>query len=247
MTDGEPTAESRFLERWLPVLLLALAGLMVRVPILFHDHPEGDERLYTALVQQLDSGRGYTLVGHPILGTGHFNPAHYATPLFFHPPGGILVFLGAYRLGGPTGLGSAQLAAFLVFFAGILVLARGMLGRLSNLQLVVLAALGAATPVVAHVNTKIWIDNPKIALATLGGGLLLLGLREERRLLSTAGGLLLGGGCFTKIDTALVLPPLLLVAIVVLRPRRRSSSSTSPRRPSCRPRPSAAGSSTPVP
>ena|SRR5579862_1241408 len=45
---------------------------------------ENDEKIYTALVEQLDRGKGYTLRGHPILNEPWINHEQYDHPLFFH-------------------------------------------------------------------------------------------------------------------------------------------------------------------
>src|SRR4029078_2736266 len=53
---------------------------------------ENDEIVYATLVDQLDAGKGYTLRGSDILEKPWINREQYDRALFFHPPGGIVLF-----------------------------------------------------------------------------------------------------------------------------------------------------------
>src|SRR2546425_420963 len=59
---------------------------------------ENDEKIYIALVEQLDHKKGYTLHGHSILRESWINLQQYDHPLFFHPPGGLVFFWITYRI-----------------------------------------------------------------------------------------------------------------------------------------------------
>ena len=69
---------------------------------------EPDERIYIALVEQLDAGRGYTLKGHPILNDPTIVGPQYGRALFFHPPGGIVLFWLMHQLVGESGFALAE-------------------------------------------------------------------------------------------------------------------------------------------
>ncbi|HTM57520.1 MAG TPA: hypothetical protein VL123_03820, partial [Candidatus Udaeobacter sp.] len=76
-------AAARFPWRW--ALLIFAVGLACRIAAFSVPHDEGDEIVYHVLVQQLESGHGYTLAGTPLIGNGW--PAdQYGHALFFHPP-----------------------------------------------------------------------------------------------------------------------------------------------------------------
>lgn len=84
---------------WLPVTVYFLIGLLCRSMILTGVHNEGDEIIYSALVQELEAGRGYTLQATPLVRGGWLSP-QYGKALFFHPPGGIALFWLLYRVFG---------------------------------------------------------------------------------------------------------------------------------------------------
>ena len=86
-----------------------LTSLRAQRSNLLNTGHEGDERIYTALVEQLEAGSAYTLQGHPILDEPWIAGGQYDTPLFYHPPGGPLLFL-ALGLSGSLAVGLAYQA-----------------------------------------------------------------------------------------------------------------------------------------
>lgn len=183
-----------------------LVALWLRVDTVFGVHTEGDEQLYTALVQQLEAGKGYTLQGHPILREAWVVREQYDRPLFYHPPGGIALFWVLHHFFGSHGMGLAQLVSFSIFFWGMVALARQVLREWSILAAVVVSGLAAFTPIVAHVHTHYWLDGPQVALTTAGAALYLHSLRRRRWGWMVAAGALLAWACLTKLNAVLVLP-----------------------------------------
>jgi 4-amino-4-deoxy-L-arabinose transferase-like glycosyltransferase len=187
-------------------LVVFIGALGARVDILFQDHTEGDELLYTALVQQLEDGNGYTLEGHPILKQPWVSREQYDRPLFHHPPGGIALFWALHHLFGLHGLGLAQMVSFSVFYWSMLVLARRVVEDWSTVTSIAVAGLAGFTPIVAHVHTHYWLDGPQVAFATAGAALYLVAVRRGRSGWAIAAGAMLAWACATKMNAALVLP-----------------------------------------
>lgn len=197
--------------RYLPVIIFLVLGICVRLGIFAHSHNDGDERIYQALIEQIDSGAGYTLQGHHILKSGAIEAYHYDTPLFFHPPGGIMFFYLFHKLFGLYGLGIAQIFCFLIFYAGMILLVNEAFKSCDNICLFLVSLLSSFTPIVAHINTKFYIDNPKIAFITLGCALLVRGFSKNKYWIKIIASILLGYSCFIKIDACLIYPVIFIL------------------------------------
>jgi hypothetical protein len=175
---------------------------------------EGDERIYRALVDQLEAGRGYTLRGHPLV--GQLPVESYGRPLFFHPPGGVLALWAADRLFGRAGFALVELAAYALFFAGALALGRTLLlPERREVGVIVVALVAAFDPIVVHVTSRFWLDGPLCALATAGSALVLAGLRDASRRAEWLGAAALAYATLVKATAVLVLPGLLCCAIAI--------------------------------
>jgi 4-amino-4-deoxy-L-arabinose transferase-like glycosyltransferase len=219
------------LHRWAPVALAFLFGLFVRLPAFRAVHDEGDEVIYSALVEQLEAGRGYTLHGHPILSRGFVERSQYDTPLFYHPPGGVAFLWGFKKLFGPTGLLVAQPFCFALFFWSVIALASALLPRMAPLVLWLLAGSAALSPVVAHINTKLWIDNPRLSLLTLSAALFAWSARRASWRLNLLSAAALGAAVFIKLDTAigvLLIPALSWPALEALPGARQRLTWIAP-------------------
>ena len=70
---------------WKIIVLLFFLGLYMRLVVFLEPHYEGDELIYMALVDQLDQGKGYTLLGSPLLEKGIVSKKQYSGKLFHHP------------------------------------------------------------------------------------------------------------------------------------------------------------------
>jgi 4-amino-4-deoxy-L-arabinose transferase-like glycosyltransferase len=159
--------------RWRLVGLVFVAGVLLRLPMLGAPHREGDEVIYMSLVSQLDHGYGYTLQGTPLVELGLLDRYQYDRPLFYHPPGGIVLFWMAYKMFGESGFALTQMSCFAVFFWSMLLFAHCLRITRSDSGLFVVAVLSSFNPLLAHVTTKYWLDAPLAACATLGGALFL--------------------------------------------------------------------------
>src|SRR6266404_3699148 len=124
---------------WLLVVVVFFVGLLGRTVIL-RDRVrlENDEKIYMALVDQLDRGRGYTLEGHSILGEPWMVREIYEQRLFFHPPG-VILFWAMHRIWPSGGFGVAQLLCYAIFFWSMLGLAAAALRPLTRTAAVLTA------------------------------------------------------------------------------------------------------------
>ena len=199
---------------------------------------ENDERIYIALVEQLDAGRGYTLQGHPIMDEPWIDRAQYDHPLFYHPPGGVALFWLAHGLAGDRGFALVQVACFALFFGSVMLLGWAVLtegpaataaGRATELgaeglsaALGSLAVLAACTPIMAHVAGRLWLDGPLLALSTAGAAVFLLSTRRRSTALAGAAAVLLGYASLIKVTAFLVLPGVAALAWAIApRPQHR--------------------------
>src|SRR5271156_3887855 len=126
---------------WIAIWAVFLLGLSLRVisldltpgadilsnatrwdPVGYAPYLEDDERIYIALTEQLETGKGYTLQGNPILREPWISLEQYDRPLFQHPPGGIALFYLTHRVFGNPGYALAQVLSFCIFFWGVLLL-----------------------------------------------------------------------------------------------------------------------------
>ena len=202
-----------------PFFVLLAAGLLLRSQIFGLPHREGDERIYTALIEQLRAGRGYTIQGHPILDQDWMIRDQYDTPVFYHPPAGIAWMALFQAVLGPRGLDVAQLAAFAVCFAATWCLARETLPAFTSLTCWVVGALAAATPIVAHVSVHRWLDGPQVAAVALSAWLTVRALTRGGRLRAVVAGAALGVAMLVKVNSAIAALPILLLAWAVSRER----------------------------
>ncbi len=204
---------------WVVTLTVFSVAVVVRLGIFTEVHSEGDERIYMALVDQLENGRGYTLRGHPIFNEPWLIRELYDRPLFHHPPGGIGFFWLLYHWFGDKGLGLAQILAFSVFFWSMVGLGRLVLNTWTPLSAFVLSGLAAFNPIISLVYTHYWLDGPQIAFASAGCTLFLLAVIRGRVLWSVLAGEMLGWACLTKLNAVLIFPGMLLLALAVTRER----------------------------
>jgi 4-amino-4-deoxy-L-arabinose transferase-like glycosyltransferase len=194
--------------QWTVVATLFVLGLVCRLAVFSVPHDEGDELIYSALVDQLRAGAGYTLQGHPILDEPWIAGAQYDTPLFYHPPGGPLLFL-------VLGLPGAQLFSYALFFFAILVLGLSVAERSSRAYICFLAGLSAFTPIMTHVVSRYWLDGPLLAFSTAAAACFLLGVRRNKAGWVVAAGLLLGYASLIKLTALAIVPGVVLLAYVV--------------------------------
>jgi 4-amino-4-deoxy-L-arabinose transferase-like glycosyltransferase len=200
------------------VALIFAAGLLCRLIILTIPHREGDEVIFVSLVEQLLAGRGYTLRGHPLLATAWISAGNYDHALFFHPPGGIVLFFLLFSLFGIVGFALAQLLSYAIFFWSMMLLGRAVFRPIDRLQLVVLALLAAFTPIMTHAVSHYWLDGPLLAFATAAAAVFMLGLRRDRSSLVWGAGVLFGLASLIK-QTAFLIAPGLVFITFSLEPR----------------------------
>ena len=207
------------------IFVVALAaGIALRIEVFEVPHLEGDERLYAALVDQLRSGQGYTLHGHPILSEPWVIREQYDTPLFYHPPAGIVWFAPFVALFGNRGLDVAQLAAFAVFLAGTMLLAREVVQEWTPGTAGAVALVSAATPIVVHVSIHRWLDGPQVAAAAVAAWLLVRAAKIGTPSAAILAGLGWGATCLVKLNAVLALPGAAALAWVAAEdgePRRK--------------------------
>ena len=194
--------------QWTLIASFFLLGLGCRLVVFWVPHVEGDERIYTALVEQLEAGNGYTLQGHPILDEPWIAGGQYDTPLFYHPPGGPLLFLA-------LGLSGAQLFSYALFFCGMLVLGLEAAPRVSRAYVFFLAGLSAFTPIMTHVVARHWLDGPLLACSTAAAACFLVGVRRGKTGWTIAAGLLLGYASLIKLTAVAIMPAALILGWVV--------------------------------
>lgn len=173
---------------------------------------ENDEKIYIALTEQLEAGKGYTLQGHPILLKPWIVREQYDRPLFFHPPGGIAFFWLTHWLAGDAGYALAQVLSFAIFFWSALLLGWLVLQPLYGTAVLTLAVLSACTPIMAHVAGRFWLDGPLLAFSTAAAAVLLLGLKRQSTVLLCLAAVLLGYASLIKLTAFLVFPGAVAVA-----------------------------------
>ncbi len=167
---------------------------------------ENDEKIYIALTEQLQAGRGYTLQGHPILREPWIIPEQYDRPLFFHPPGGIAFFWLIHSIVGNAGYALAQVLGFAIFFWSAMLLGWVVLPPFNRIALLTLAVLAAFTPIMAHVAGRFWLDGPLLAFSTAALTVFLLGLRRRSMSLVCLAAGLLGYASWIKLSAFFVVP-----------------------------------------
>ena len=183
---------------------------------------ENDEAIYVALVDQLDAGKGYTLQGHPILEKPWMNHEQYDRALFFHPPGGLMLFWGLHVVLPEWGFAMAQILCFCVFFWSTIALAREVLGPMSRVTLLTVAVLAAFSPIMSQVSGRFWLDGPMLAFGTAAAAMFFAGWRRQSWLMVIPSGVVFGYATLIKLTAALMLPGIAAVAWAV-RPQRELS------------------------
>ena len=190
---------------------------------------EQDERVYIALVEQLEAGRGYTLQGHEILRQPFIDRATYGRPLFFHPPGGIALFWVMHQIAGDGGFALAQVTSYSIFFLSVMIIASLVVNGLEPRIGLLVATLAATTPIMGHVSARFWLDGPQLAFASAAVALYLSGLNRHRPKLFWAAGVVLGFASLIKLTALLVLAgaiPLALAIVPVTERRELVRAST---------------------
>lgn len=205
------------LRGWLVAGIFVL-GLLLRLPMLGGQHQEGDEAIYRVLVGQLEAGHGYTLQKSQLVERGILDRYQYDRPLFYHPPGGIVLFWLAHRLFGESGFPLVQIGCFALFFWSMLLLAWGLNITKTDTGLFLVALLSSFNPILAHVTTKFWLDAPLLAFATLGAALFLHSLSRKNIALAVVAGIIIGYASLIKLTAFLVLPGIFGVCAVSVRP-----------------------------
>jgi len=201
-------------------VLAVLAGSLVAHSIVLQrPHQEGDEVIYRALMDQVRSGAGYTLRGHPLLERSVIDPEVYDKPVFpQHPPGGVMLFLACDLLTPGKGASTAQIFAYGLFFVGALLLWFAIEPDPAPLGTSIVAVAAAFSPIASHVVTRQWLDGPLLGFTTLGAGVLLLGVRSRRWFVMLLGGVLLAWAAWTKL-TAIAAFPWIAVLVVAIAGR----------------------------
>lgn len=205
--------------------MLALA-LAARAGTFALPHQEGDERIYAALYDQVRSGHGYTLQGHPILAQDGIIAEQYDVPLFYHPPGALLWVAPFERLFGPRGWDVATLAAFAIFVAAMGALAGELLPDFPPRVAWSVAVLAGFTPIVAHVSMHRWLEMPQLAALTVACWLLVRAVRGGSTATAVAAGVMLGLALLVKLNAAIAIPGLFAVAWAAGGERPRARWST---------------------
>jgi len=203
------------------VAVFFLLGLFFRLTVFIEPHAEGDELIYSALVEQLEDGNGYTLQGTPLVTYGAVDREQYDRKLFFHPPGGIALFWLSNHFIGPKGIGVVQVLSYALFFWSMVLLARllGLTGR----SIAVVGALSAFNPIMAHVATNYWLDGPLLAFSTFSAALFIRSVVRKSLVSATVAGVVLGYASLIKITAVLVIPGVLVMAWFLLEPPRQGA------------------------
>ena len=206
--------------RWKLVVVLFFIGLCMHSVVFFRAHNEGDELIYKTLVEQLDNGNGYTLQGSPLLEKGLIDRTEYDHPLFFHPPGGIVLYWMFHRIFGDLGFSMVQLFSYALIFWSMLFLARSLNLTSSDIALALVAGLSAFSPVMSHVTTKFWLDGPLLAFTTLAAAVYVRGVTHDKTCWVFIAGLILGYASLIKITAFLVVPGLICMSWHLLKQPR---------------------------
>jgi len=207
---------------WKLVFLFFAIGIVLRAPVFFENHDEGDEVIYTFLVDQIEEGKGYTLQGTPLIEYEILDKEVYGRKLFFHPPGGVGLFWAFKSVFGSAGFPMVQMATYALFFWSM-VLAVRFLG-LPPLAVALAGILSAVNPIIVHVNTHFWLDGPLVAFCTLSLPLFIRACDKRSFAAAVAAGAVLGVASLIKITAFLVIPGFALLSLVLVsRPGLKAS------------------------
>jgi 4-amino-4-deoxy-L-arabinose transferase-like glycosyltransferase len=134
--------------------------------------------------------------------------------LFFHPPGGIVLFWRQAHLRslrnapGPA----CQLA---LFFWCVVLLARRAAPRFETIEAVIAAGLAGFAPIMLHVTAHYWLDGPLLAVATLAALIYLASVESQSARMACAAGVALGYAGLIKPTAVLIVPGLMVLAFVL--------------------------------
>lgn len=192
------------------IFSIFLIGLAFKFTVFIDPHVEGDELIYMTLVDQMVSLQGYTLQGTHLLDK-ILDKKQYDRKLFFHPPGGILLFSMFYMVFGYKGFALAQVFCFIVFFWSMILILKSIEYPVSNIVYIVVACLAAFNPITSHVLTNFWLDGPLLAFSSLSIAMLLFSFRKRSRSLAMTAGIVLGFAGLIKSTAFLVIPGLALL------------------------------------
>jgi 4-amino-4-deoxy-L-arabinose transferase-like glycosyltransferase len=220
MRFAAETSESRLDPAWTAALVIFFLGFCVHCTVFIGPHQEGDELIYTALVDQLDSGKGYTLLGSPILEQGRISKEQYGAKLFHHPPGGVGLFWLFHRMFGTVGYPLLQLFSYALFFWSMIFVGHTLGITKTSAGLLSLAGLAAFNPVLSHVITNYWLDGPLLAFSTCAVAVFIRAASRRNLLLALCAGVLLGYSGFIKQTVVLIIPGLALFTWFLMQPPR---------------------------
>lgn len=206
---------------WIPIIGFFLLGLAFRSLVFFEPHGETDELIYSVLVEQLNNGKGYTLLGHPLLEAGVIDKTLYAHPVFFHPPGGIFLFWLFDHFFGHYGYPLVQILSFTLFFWCMIFISALLTESPQRYFLIIVAALSAFNPVVAHVTRHFWLDGPLLAFSTLSVYLFLLSVTRCSWKWACIAGIFIGFAGLIKLTAFLVLPGAIFLAWALKKEAKR--------------------------
>jgi hypothetical protein len=209
---------------WVYAAAVLLIALILRAVIFQLPDEENDEMIYRALVEQLHAGLGYTLRGHQLLSANFHDIARtYDAPVFLHPPAGVLYFYAVTKIFGLTrwALRLAQPIAFSAYYLAGLAALDLYFPSLERPCHFVAPLLLAFTPIYAHTNLKVWLENPRLAFFMIHLCFLALYLRAPSRARGAAALITSILPVLTKVDSAAVFPFVCLFANSVF-PRNRT-------------------------
>jgi len=205
------------------IWLIFFIGLFLRGVVFVSPHMEGDERIYSTLVEQLNSGHGYTLLGSSLLEKGAIVNEQYNTKLFHHPPGGIALFWLFGKIFGKSGYGLVQLFSYAVFFCSMISLGKFFCRSSSKIGLITVASLSAFNPIMTHVTTHYWLDGPLLAFSSLSLAVFLQALDKRNAVMILVAGLIFAYACLIKQTAFFIVPGALLLAWFVLGKNDRTN------------------------
>jgi len=170
------------------------------------------------LVNQLDSGHGYTLRGSRLLEAGYISKEQYSGKLFFHPPGGVVLFWLFFKVFNLLGYPLAQLFSYTLFFWSMMLL--GNLTGIFSTKFgpVILACMSAFNPIMSHVITNFWLDGPVLAFSTCAVSVFIWSVARGKLSVAVLAGVIFGYSCLIKQTAFLIVPGLALFTWFLLRP-----------------------------
>jgi hypothetical protein len=209
---------------WAYVAFVLVFALTCRSVIFGLPDEENDEMIFRALVESLSTGLGYTLRGHSLLSTNFAEIARtYDSPVFIHPPAGIFYFYAITKVFGLTrwALRFAQPLAFAVYYLAGLKALDFYMPDLERGARFLAAPLFAFTPVYAHTNLKVWLENPRLAFFMVHFFCLAFYLRAPSRAKAILAVLTSLAPVLTRVDSLAAYPFLYAFADSIFPRHRR--------------------------